>query len=236
MSDKKIIIALDNNDNITQILDLIAELKDESFAFKIGYEFFFNFGIEGYKLIQNQNVRIFLDLKLHDIPNTVAQGLESLKRIKPDYLSLHLSGGERMLSTAKNYLKKNKINTKILGITVLTSLDNKDIKQMYGNMTVNKLLINFSKLAIKSKIDGLVCSGQDLKILNKYQNLLKITPGIKLFHRKADDQKRTISAEDAFKNGADYIVIGREIINHTNPINALQSFYEENKNKNMWTA
>ena len=235
MSKLKCFIALDSESNNKNIV-IVKKLKNYVYGFKVGYRSFYK--DDNKKLITEikKSSNLFLDLKLHDIPNTVAQGLESLKRIKPDYLSLHLSGGERMLSTAKNYLKKNKINTKILGITVLTSLDNKDIKQMYGNMTVNKLLINFSKLAIKSKIDGLVCSGQDLKILNKYQNLLKITPGIKLFHRKADDQKRTISAEDAFKNGADYIVIGREIINHTNPINALQSFYEENKNKNMWTA
>ncbi|MAV83106.1 MAG: orotidine-5'-phosphate decarboxylase [Pelagibacteraceae bacterium] len=235
MSKLKCFIALDSESNNKNIV-IVKKLKNYVYGFKVGYRSFYK--DDNKKLITEikKSSNLFLDLKLNDIPNTVAQGLESLKRIKPDYLSLHLSGGERMLSTAKNYLKKNKINTKILGITVLTSLDNKDIKQMYGNMTVNKLLINFSKLAIKSKIDGLVCSGQDLKILNKYQNLLKITPGIKLFHRKADDQKRTISAEDAFKNGADYIVIGREIINHTNPINALQSFYEENKNKNMWTA
>jgi len=235
MSKLKCFIALDSESNNKNIV-IVKKLKNYVYGFKVGYRSFYK--DDNKKLITEikKSSNLFLDLKLNDIPNTVAQGLESLKRIKPDYLSLHLSGGERMLSTAKNYLKKNKINTKILGITVLTSLDNKDIKQMYGNMTVNKLLINFSKLAIKSKIDGLVCSGQDLKILNKYKNLLKITPGIKLFHRKADDQKRTISAEDAFKNGADYIVIGREIINHTNPINALQSFYEENKNKNMWTA
>jgi len=235
MSKLKCFIALDSESNNKNIV-IVKKLKNYVYGFKVGYRSFYK--DDNKKLITEikKSSNLFLDLKLNDIPNTVAQGLESLKRIKPDYLSLHLSGGERMLSTAKNYLKKNKINTKILGITVLTSLDNKDIKQMYGNMTVNKLLINFSKLAIKSKIDGLVCSGQDLKILNKYQNLLKITPGIKLFHRKVDDQKRTISAEDAFKNGADYIVIGREIINHTNPINALQSFYEENKNKNMWTA
>ena len=214
MSKLKCFIALDSESNNKNIV-IVKKLKNYVYGFNVGYRSFYK--DDNKKLITEikKSSNLFLDLKLNDIPNTVAQGLESLKRIKPDYLSLHLSGGERMLSTAKNYLKKNKINTKILGITVLTSLDNKDIKQMYGNMTVNKLLINFSKLAIKSKIDGLVCSGQDLKILNKYKNLLKITPGIKLFHRKADDQKRTISAEDAFKNGADYIVIGREIINYS---------------------
>ena len=172
---------------------------------------------------------------MHDIPNTVVQGLSSLRSIDPDYVTLHISGGQKMLEEARRLIKIEKIKTKILGVTLLTSLDNTDIRSMYGKITTQQLIKNFANLAKKAKIDGLICSGQDLKFLNSYKKLLKITPGVSLYEREKDDQKRTISAIEAFKNGASFIVIGREIINHQNPINALELYYEENKNKNLWT-
>ena len=135
MSNKKIIIALDNNDNITQILDLITELKNESFAFKIGYEFFFNFGIDGYKLIQNQNVKIFLDLKLHDIPNTVKNGIQAISKLNPFFTTIHISGGDDMQNAA--VFSKN--NIKILGVSILTSLDE---KQTENYMKAENIEIN----------------------------------------------------------------------------------------------
>ena len=108
MSNKKIIIALDNNDNIEQILNLVTNLKNECFAFKIGYEFFFNFGIEGYKLIESQNVKIFLDFKLHDIPNTIKNGVEAISKLNPFFTTIHISGGDDMQNAAvfsKNNIK-----------------------------------------------------------------------------------------------------------------------------------
>ena len=91
-------------------------------------------------------------------------------------------------------------------------------------------------MAKKTKIDGLICSGKDLRFLKSYKSLLKVTPGVSLYERKQDDQKRTISALEAFKNGADFIVVGREIINDKNSVNTLKLYYEENKNKNLWST
>ena len=95
MNDKKIIVALDSN-NLTESLNLVDEIKNETFAFKIGYEFFFNFGLDGYKSIQNKQVKIFLDLKLHDIPNTVKNGIEAISNLRPYFTTIHISGGDEM--------------------------------------------------------------------------------------------------------------------------------------------
>tara|TARA_B100001059_G_C17342008_1_gene336360 strand:- start:25 stop:546 length:522 start_codon:yes stop_codon:yes gene_type:complete len=173
---------------------------------------------------------------MHDIPNTVVQGLSSLKIINPDYLTLHISGGRKMLEETKKFIQKEKLKTKILGVTLLTSLDESDINSMYGRIQTNELLKNFANLAKKTKIEGLICSGKDLGFLKSFKGLLKVTPGVSLYERKKDDQKRTISALEAFKNGADFIVVGREIINDKNSVNTLKSYYEENKNKNLWST
>jgi len=234
MNKLKAFIALDSASNKNN-LAIVKKLKNHVYGFKVGYRSFYK--KDNGALIKEikKSSKLFLDLKMHDIPNTVVQGLSSLINIKPDYVTLHISGGQKMLEESKKLIKKEKIKTKILGVTLLTSLDDKDIRSMYGKITTQQLIKNFANLAKKAKIDGLICSGQDLKFLSSHKKLLKITPGVSLYKREKDDQKRTISAIEAFKNGASFIVIGREIINHKNPINALELYYEENKNKNLWT-
>jgi orotidine-5'-phosphate decarboxylase len=229
MNKLRAFIALDAVSN-KKNLAIVRKLKDHVYGFKVGYRSFYKKDNDDLIKEIKRTSKLFLDLKLNDIPNTVLQGLESLNNINPDYITLHISGGFKMLEEAKKYITLKKSNT-----TLLTSLDQKDIKLMFGNITTKQVLKNFAKIADRAKIDGLICSGQDLKIFNKYKKLLKITPGVCLYKREKDDQKRTISAIEAFKNGANYIVIGRELINHKNPINALQSYYEENKDKNLWT-
>ena len=124
---KKIIVALDL-DNIKKAIKIVNELKNEVYAFKIGHEFFYNFGIKGYKKIYNICPKIFLDLKLHDIPNTVQKGLKAISKLKPIFTTIHISGGDDMQKIAK--LKNNK-KTNILGVTVLTSLDEKQTLKYY---------------------------------------------------------------------------------------------------------
>ena len=234
MNKLKAFVALDSDSN-KKNLTIVRKLKNHVYGFKVGYRSFYR--TDSIDLIREikKTSKLFLDLKLNDIPNTVLQGMESLEKINPDYLTLHISGGLHMLKEAKKYIIQKKSKTKLLGVTLLTSLDQKDIKSMFGNITTKQVLKNYAKLADEAKIDGLICSGQDLKILDGHKKLLKITPGVNLYKRKSDDQKRTISAIEAFINGANYIVIGRELINHKNPINVLQSYYEENKDKNLWT-
>ena len=146
MNSKKIIIALDSN-NFNDTLKIIKDLKNDAFAFKIGYEFFLNFGISGYKAIKKENTNIFLDLKLHDIPNTVANGIKAISELNPYFTTIHLSGGDEMQKISSCF----KMSTKILGVSILTSLDSKQTKKYYYNNNVEEIVSNFAKNALINK-------------------------------------------------------------------------------------
>ena len=215
---KKIIVALDL-DNINKALKLVKELKKEVYAFKIGHEFFFNFGIKGYKKIYNICPRIFLDLKLHDIPNTVQKGLQAISKLKPIFTTIHISGGDDMQKISK--LKNNKTN--ILGVTILTSLNEKQTLKYYKEKNVNILVKKFAKYAKKNNLDGLVCSPLEINIVRKEvgKKMILVVPGIRLEKKsifKKDDQKRTLTPQEAINLGADFLVIGRPIVQSKNPL------------------
>jgi len=221
MNLKKIIIALDS-DNFNDTLTIVKNLKNDAFAFKIGYEFFLNFGLSGYKAIKEENANIFLDLKLHDIPNTVANGIKAIAKLNPYFTTIHLSGGDEMQKISSNF----KINTKILGVSILTSLDSKQAKKYYNN-NVEEIVSNFAKNALINKLDGIVCSPQEIAIVKKItQNkLIIVTPGIRPinYEDSKDDQKRVMSPKEAINAGANYLVMGRPITKSTNPLKSLQS-------------
>ena len=230
----KAFIALDANNNRKNI-EIVKKLHKLVYGFKVGYRSFYNKDAD--KLIteiKRKKSRLFLDLKLHDIPNTVSSAIESLKNINPDFLTLHISGGEEMLKSALKIIKKFNLKTKVLGVTLLTSLDGKDSKKIYEEKDTNKLIKKLASIASKARIAGLICSGQDLKSLKSYKTLLKITPGVKLFNRK-DDQKRVSFAHDAINNGANFVVIGRELINAEDPMKLLNEYKKKYENKNLWT-
>jgi orotidine-5'-phosphate decarboxylase len=230
----KAFIALDATNNKKNI-EVVKKLYKLVHGFKVGYRSFYNKDAD--KLIaeiKRKKSRIFLDLKLHDIPNTVSGAIESLKNINPDFLTLHISGGEEMLKSALKIIKKLNLKTKVLGVTLLTSLDGKDSKKIYGEKDTDKLIKKLALIASKAKIAGLVCSGQDLKSLKSFKKLLKVTPGVKLLDRK-DDQKRVSFVHDALNNGANFVVIGRELINAEDPMKLLNEYNKKNENKNLWT-
>ena len=222
MKKNKIIIALDN-DNLDKSLLIIKKLKKEAFAFKLGYEFFFNFGINGYKKIQNEDVKIFLDLKLHDIPNTVAKGIKAISKLKPYFTTIHISGGDEMQKSSNLYKKK----TKILGVSILTSLNSNQTKKFYFNNNIENIIKNFAYSALENNLDGIVCSPKEIKIIKKItsEKLLIITPGIRPVNYKkhGDDQKRTMTPKQAIEAGSNYLVIGRPITKSQNPLKELQS-------------
>jgi len=229
----KAFIALDATNNKKNI-EVVKKLYKLVYGFKVGYRSFYNKDSD--KLIaeiKRKNSRLFLDLKLHDIPNTVSSAIESLKNINPDFLTLHISGGEEMLKSALKNIKKFNLKTKVLGVTLLTSLDGKDSKKIYGEKDTDKLIKKLSLIASKAKIAGLICSGQDLKSLKGFKKLLKITPGVKLLDRK-DDQKRVSFVHDALNDGANFVVIGRELINAKDPMKLLNEYSEKYENKNLW--
>ena len=217
---KKIIVALDSK-NFNRTINLVKILKKDVFAFKIGYEFFFNFGLEGCKKVYSICPKIFLDLKLHDIPNTVEKGLEALIKMKPFFTTIHISGGDDMMISSIT----NKKNTKILGVSILTSLDSNQTKKYYGQKNISTLVKKFAEAAKKNKLDGVVCSPQEIKHVRKIvgNNFIIVTPGIRISDElKSDDQKRVETPEKALNLGANYLVIGRPITKSRDPLKTLK--------------
>ena len=221
MNDKKIIVALDSN-NFHTLKNIVDEIKNHVFAFKIGYEFFLNFGLDGYKFIQNKNVNIFLDLKLHDIPNTIKNSIETIANLNPYFTTIHISGGDKMQQMA-NLSKKN---VKLLGVTILTSLDNEQTEKYYNSKNINDLICKFVKFAIENKLDGIVCSPHEIKLVKKLSsdNFIIVTPGIRpINYSNDDDQKRFMTPNQAVNLGADYLVLGRPITQASDPLSELIS-------------
>ena len=222
----KIILALDTN-NLKKIKKIISLISEDIYAVKVGYQFYFNFGAEGIKIIQRYKLKIFFDFKLHDIPNTTLMGIKQIMKYKPDMLTLHISGGKNMLSLAKAKSKK----IKLIGVSVLTSLDNKNMKSIYNRKNIEILIKDMVKLALKAKISGIVCSPKEIELVKKISKnkLIIITPGIRIDTGKIknDDQKRTLTPKKALNLGADYIVIGRPILNSKNPKKLVQLINEK---------
>tara|TARA_B100000700_G_C14928186_1_gene800559 strand:- start:410 stop:1108 length:699 start_codon:yes stop_codon:yes gene_type:complete len=217
MINKRIIVAIDSN-NLNKSIDLVKTLKNEVYGFKIGYEFFFNFGIIGYKKIKEICPNIFLDMKLHDIPNTVNNGIIAINKLKPLLTTIHISGGDEMMKQTR---VSNKF-TKILGVSILTSMDSKQTKKYYNSKNVTMLVKKLAKEAKKNKLDGIVCSPKEIKIIRKElgKKFLIITPGIRLLKniKMKDDQKRILTPAKAIELGADLLVIGRPITQSKNPL------------------
>ena len=207
MIKKKIFIACDTN-NIDRVKKIIKETQTKKL--KIGYKF-------GLEFINSKNGRvfisklkkkiIFLDLKLNDIPNTMKSAVKTLKDLKIDYLTVHISSGLKALKTVKKVSGK----IKIAGVTTLTSLDNKDLKEIGFKKSVKKLVIHQSKLARKANLDALVCSAHEIEYIKKIFKKEIITPGIRLT-KNSHDQKRVMTPREAiFKKKSDWLVIGRSI-------------------------
>ncbi len=230
----KSFIALDLKSN-AQNISIVKKLYRYVYGFKVGYRSFYNKrSDELISEIKKKKSKLFLDLKLHDIPNTVSSAIDSLSNINPDFLTLHISGGNEMIKAAIKSIKKNKLKTKILGVSLLTSLDGKDSEKIYKERNTKKLVKKFSEIANNLNIHGLICSGNDLRVLEKHKNLIKITPGVKMFARN-DDQKRVTFAHNALQDGANFVVIGRELIETKSPLDLLKKYGEQHKNKNLWT-
>ena len=208
MNKKKIFIAVDTN-NISKAKKIINDTQTNKImvGYKFGLEFFYS--KDGRKFLSNlKNQIIFLDLKLNDIPNTIKSAIRSLKNLKISYLTVHLSSGLSALKT----LKKESSNIKIAGVTTLTSLNNKDLKEIGYNKKVDELVRHQAKLATKAKLDAIVCSGHEIRSVKRVFRKEIITPGIKMQNLK-NDQKRIMGPAEAFAEGSDWLVIGRSITN-----------------------
>ena len=208
MKPPKIFIACDtrNEKRIKKIIKLTRNSK-LSFGYKFGLEFLNS--KNGRKFISNlKNEITFGDYKLSDIPNTCASAIKAVKDLKLNYITIHISSGLKALQLAKKVSGK----TKLIGVTILTSLDNKSLKEIGFDKNVKKLVLHQAKLASKAKLDAIVCSPQEVKTIKKIFKKEIITPGIRLPGDRKEDQKRVMTPKQAFKNGATSIVMGRSLI------------------------
>jgi len=224
---KQIIVALDF-DSIDEASSIVKLLDPEIFRLKIGKQLYAS---EGPKILENLNKSgfdIFLDLKLHDIPNTVYKALKNLLSQKVWMTNIHLLGGEEMIQASREAREHAESEALLIGVTVLTSLDEKSIKNIGFNCEISELVKTLSVSAKKNNIDGVVCSVKEVPEIkgDLGEDFITVTPGIRV-QQKNDDQSRVATLDEAIKNGSDYIVLGREITasdNISNMIKMVESY------------
>ena len=206
MIKNKIFVACDST-NVSKIREIIKETKNSKI--KIGYKFGLEFlnSKNGRSFVSKLNNKIiFADLKIHDIPNTCVATIRALRDIRINYLTIHVSSGLEALKATKKIAGK----VKVVGVTILTSLEYKSLKQIGFSKNVKRLVLHQAKLASKANLDAIVCSAQEVPIIKKVFKKEIITPGIR-FNSPTNDQKRILSPKRAFENGSDWLVIGRPI-------------------------
>ena len=223
MTDPRIIVAIDTFD-LKRANAILGQLDPDLCMVKIGSVVFNALGKSFLKHVSYQGFKIFLDLKLHDIPNTVHETIVGFHDCKIDMLTVHLSGGEEMLKKAM--LAGKSINARVIGVSILTSLKEEDSLAVFNNKLEDQIS-NLFNIAFKANIDGIVCSPHELEIANTIlgPHLIKITPGIRDIKVK-DDQARTMGAKEAFGRGSTFLVIGRPITQAEDIAGALKNFNE----------
>ena len=206
MKKNKIFIACDSKD-IRKIEKIIKETEKSelNIGYKFGLEFLNSKGGRNF-ISKLRNKVIFGDYKLSDIPNTCASAIKSVSDLKFDYITIHINSGLESLKAAKKACGK----TKLVGVTILTSLDNKSLKEIGYSKDIKKIVFEQAKTAKKAGLDAIVCSPIEVNLVKKIFKKEIITPGIR-FNSKVDDQKRTLTPKQAYKNGSDWLVIGRPI-------------------------
>ena len=216
MSIAKTIVALDQME-LSEIDLFLSRPENTIPTVKIGLELFLKHGPDlAHKIYRDFNKKIFLDLKLHDIPVTVERAIHSLKNLPIDFLTVHLSGGEEMLKAALKEARISIPECKILGVSFLTSLHENDLKTLFDVTNTDEAFLRLFNLADRSLIDGVVCSPHEITLLKThFPKLLAVTPGIRfndeIKTQNTQDQKRVATPGDAIKLGADFVVIGRSL-------------------------
>ena len=207
-----IIVAIDKNSEI-EAYELTKELIGNVGAIKLGLEFFDTYGPDGIKNLQKLKIPIFLDLKIHDIPQTVKKTIDTLSSLKPDILNVHALGGKKMMQFALESLLNNSPNTQLVAVTILTSLDDDDLQMMEMNISTKNLVSSLAKLTKESGLSGVVCSSEEIKLVREScgKNFKIIVPGIRPEGSDKNDQKRIMTPKEAISLGADHLVIGRPI-------------------------
>lgn len=243
---ERLIVSLDLKD-LGQIKEIISALKGFVTFYKVGAVPFTYFGLDVIKLLQDEGNRVMLDLKYHDIPNTVARACEAAYHLGVDFITVHTSGGFMMLEDAVKAIlmhaemKKTRA-PKLLGITILTSLDEAYLKDLYGETTrsLSEQVVFLAELARSAGLDGVVASPQEIRLIREAcgKELLIVTPGVRLkeIAVSGDDQARTMTPKQAIQHGADYLVIGRPIVRADDPRRVAEQIVEEMKDGHRTTA
>ena len=215
-----IIVAIDKNSE-TEAYELSKELRGHIGAVKLGLEYFDTYGPEGIIKIQNLGIPIFLDLKIHDIPQTVKKTIDTLSSLKPAILNVHALGGKKMMEYALEAISQSSPETNLIAVTILTSLDNDDFRMMGLDISIKDLVSNLAKLSKEVGLSGVVCSAEEIKMVREScgKNFKIIVPGIRPEGSSKNDQKRIMTPKEAIIQGADHLVIGRPITESTDPKN-----------------
>ena len=206
MKKSKVFIACDSK-NLNKVSEIIK--KTQTSKLQIGYKFGLEFlnSKKGRNFVSKlKNQITFGDYKLADIPNTCASAIRAVRDLNFNYLTIHISSGLEALKAAKKVSGK----TKLIGVTILTSIDNKSLKEIGFDKSIKKIVLRQAKLARKAKLDAIVCSAMEVKTIRKVFKNEIITPGIRL-NSRSDDQKRVVSPKEAYSNGSDWLVMGRPI-------------------------
>ena len=217
-----VIVALDY-DNQDSALTLADRLDPRLCRLKVGKELFTAAGPSVVKKLTDRGFDVFLDLKFHDIPNTVAKAIGTAADLGVWMTNVHASGGSRMMSAARQALDSKGSDMLLIGVTVLTSMDVSDLEEVGVQGNASAQVLRLAELAKNSGLDGVVCSAQEAKLLKESlgQGFTLVTPGIRLADSVADDQRRIVMPADALALGSDYLVIGRPITKSTNPLATL---------------
>ena len=222
-SEPRIIVALDF-DNAASALALADQLSPNQCRLKVGKELFVAAGPQLVKSLTDRGFDIFLDLKFHDIPNTVAKAILAAADLGVWMSNVHASGGCRMMTAAKQSIEQHGGDMLLIAVTVLTSMDDSDLHQVGINTAAGDQVKKLAELTKQSGLDGVVCSAQEASALKQQlgQDFKLITPGIRLTNSASDDQRRIVSPPQAIELGSDYLVIGRPITQAQDPMHMLQ--------------
>ncbi len=216
---KKVIVALDVDgmEEVEKFVNLLSEIE----IFKIGPRLFLRYGEGVVNFLRRKNKKVFLDLKFHDIPNTVYHSVKEATKLGVSMMTIHTLGGKEMIKSAVEGAKEESgklgiEKPKIMGVTILTSMDEENSKEVGFGYGIEEMVKKLSILALENGADGVIASPREIKIIrgSAGENFLVATPGIR-FEEGKDDQKRTLSPSEAFRLGANYIIVGRPIL--TNP-------------------
>jgi orotidine-5'-phosphate decarboxylase len=227
-NDPKIIVALDYAD-AASALKLVNQLDPALCRLKVGKELFTAVGPQFIEELTQKNFGVFLDLKFHDIPNTVAKACSAASNLGVWMLNVHASGGLEMMQAARQAVNNSDTKPLLIAVTVLTSMNQASLNQVGIHTDLATHVLNLAKLTQQAGLDGVVCSALEATALRSQlgNDFCLVTPGIRPAHTNQDDQSRVVTPADALKNGASYLVIGRPITQAANPLKALEAIHAE---------